>query len=141
VRTLYRDDSVLVTDVLFKTRGQRPTSVAIAELDHLYVVRVRASGGRAALTRIWPVLLSIVTAAVIVAFALRDAMWEQLVLPTAALVLAGALLIFHPQRGCVTNELWAVTGRDHLCLYRSTDARIFEQVRRAVIRAREHTRP
>jgi hypothetical protein len=40
-------------------------------------------------------------------------------------------------RSSVTHELWGVVDDAHFCLYRTVDSRAFEQIRRAVIRARE----
>jgi hypothetical protein len=129
---LYRSPTLLITHKVI----QSPTAhYMIADLAY---VRVVVRGGNAA----------VATAARVAAvvFATGFGVWavtapNQMLMIAAMVLLAsslvgGACVRVSPTR----HEIWAMHGRDDVCLLVTRDAQVFGQVRRALMRALEHRR-
>lgn len=138
MRIYYRAGPVLVTESLFHVTGRPP--LRIDEFDDMYIVNVRESeSSRGFVRRMWPALVAV---AACVAVSVHDTVagGGLLLVPATVLMVSTAMLLAGRHAPAWSRELWAVTGTGHVCLFRSGDRRTFDQVRRAVIRAREAAR-
>ncbi len=133
-RTYYRGPDAVVTSELFVWRTQPPKIFAIRELRNVGIARCSAESGRPHTTH--------AAAGSVLAVAL----WP--IPNTPALVAVGLLVIALP--GVIAAyrrlrpRLWELQGiyRDEeVILYASTDARVFNQVARALRRAMEDADP
>ena len=134
-RTYYRGPDAVVTNELFVWRTSPPKLFAIRDLKMVGIVRrevdrsrpstARAAGPAVLALAVWPIVdtpLLIVTAIFAVA------------LPAVA---AAAFWRLRPRRW----ELHATYRGAEVLLYASTDARVFNQVARALRRAMEDNNP
>jgi uncharacterized protein DUF6232 len=129
---LYESADLLVTDKAVTSRSER------YRIDDLAYVRVVVYGQKAAAAiagRVGAVLLAVVFGVwAVVAPSDRHTVFATVLL--ASSVVGGACIRVTPRR----HEIWAVHGRRDVCLFTTTDERVFGQVRRALMRAMEHRR-
>jgi hypothetical protein len=139
VLIFYQSPSVLITDQLFRVHGRQNLAVSIKQLDHVYALRVtqRTTPGWPG-RRLWTSAGVAMTSAILVIQDLVSGPDEPLLAFVIALLLYYALWLGDRRRFPPVHELWAVINGRHVCLLRCQDSSTFGQVRRALIRAREH---
>ena len=132
VRTYYRGPDAAVTDELFIWQSGATKAFVVAELHDVGLVRQEASR----LRRLVAALLLAVAAGA----------WVQLELLGKWYVGVGALVAAVAVAGWPSHtRSWMLTadyrGEPEVMLYSSADARVFNQVSRALRRAMEDSRP
>ncbi|GAA1029940.1 hypothetical protein GCM10009557_20220 [Virgisporangium ochraceum] len=105
------------------------------------MVRVRTASGMPVLRQVWPAAVAAGALIASGAYGMHHGAPPPLFTLLTALLTANVVLTICRRRVRPTNELWAVVGDKHVCMYRTTNIQVFGQVRRAVIRAREAQRP
>ena len=134
-RTYYRGPDAVVTSELFVWRTSPPKIFAIRDLEHVGIARCDAGSGRPH------------TAHAVAAPVIAVAVWP--VVGTPGQIAVGALAVALPAIVAVTYwrrrpRLWELHGiyrNAEIILYASTDARVFNQVARALRRAMEDAGP
>lgn len=139
MRIYYQTASVLITEQEFRVKGRPPWR--IDDFDDMYVVDVRETEPpQWRLRRIWPATVVILAGSVVAVHDLVGGGGAPLFVPAVVLVVCAGVLIGGGRNTGSISELWAVTEAGHVCLFRSRDKRTFDQIRRAVVRARESGR-
>ena len=135
-RTYYRGLDAVVTDKLFVWRTKQTKGFVVRDLRSVQLVRSHGS-------RVGPYAAPIVGGAVVLAAALWTTLGGQ-----PALYAVGALTVAVPAGFAVGSrlrpQLWELRATyhgTHVVLYASSDARVFNQVARALRRAVEDARP
>jgi hypothetical protein len=129
----YRSRDVLITDRLFAVREPGPARYAIAELA---LPRVVVSGHHPA-GRYAAWVAGVAALLAVVAWPRLNSVEQQLAIVGMVLLpslVSGACIRVIPRQ----HELWATYRYRHVCLFSTTDAQRFGQVRRALVRALEH---
>jgi hypothetical protein len=134
-RTYYRGPDAVVTSELLVWRTSPARIFAIRELRRVGIARCDAASGR-------PHTMHAAAGPVLAAVA-----WP--ILDTPAMAAVGALAVALPAAAAVTywwrrSRLWELHGtyrNAEVILYASTDARVFNQVARALRRAMEDAAP
>jgi hypothetical protein len=140
VRVYYRAGSVLVTGTTFQVTGRPPRR--IAEFNDVYVVNVRgAESPRWTVHRRWPVLVVVAACVAVAVHDVTSGRGTPLLVPAIVLLVCAVTVLVTGRGTDSIDELWAVTGKGHVCLLRSRDKRTFGQIRRALVRAREDGSP
>jgi hypothetical protein len=133
--TYYRGKAGLITDKFFEVIAPARITFLIDELEDVHIVR-----GEARPVHLVPVPVAgvaTVLGAIGLSFAGSPAVLvAAFVLVFAAVVVAGAYWRMSPR----TYELRASYRLFEVCLFRSTDATLFGQVSRGLMRALEHRR-
>jgi len=132
VRTYYRGPDAAVTDELFIWQSGATKSFVVAELHDVGLVRQEAS-------RVGRLVVAL-------PLAVAGAAWVQLELLARWYVGIGALIAAVTVAGWPSHtRSWMLTadyrGAAEVTLYSSADARVFNQVSRALRRAMEDSRP
>jgi peptidoglycan/LPS O-acetylase OafA/YrhL len=137
MRIYYRSGSVLVTERVFKVSGRPPWQ--LAEFADMYVVNFRGiEYSRWTARRLWPTALAVLACAVVAVDGMVGGGGAPLLVPAAVLAACAVIVLLGGRTTESISELWAITDAGHICLFRSRDKRMFDQVRRAVVRAREY---
>lgn len=147
----YRGPCVHITHEVFQVRGPYQRKFAIRELSQVYVVQRAVQSGQTnrAVTHVRSAGLAGVAAVLAAVAAIGGPVLDEPSMSLTALgVLAligvvialswaasGTCLWIRPTR---VLQLWAVYHGQHVCLFESTNAQAFGQVKRALVRAVEH---
>jgi hypothetical protein len=134
MRIYYQGPDAVVTSELFIRRGPSPDTFAICDLRNVYIAPDQHEGAGALV-----VSTAATLAAVAVAYGFGGP-WSALAATAAATVGLGFGVVrwrHRPRR----HELRAVYRGSVVALYASSDARVFNQISRALLRALENMPP
>jgi|tagenome__1003787_1003787.scaffolds.fasta_scaffold20915231_2 hypothetical protein len=136
MRIYYRGPDAVVTSELFVRHGPAPGRFAIRDLRDVGIAPGEPEGVRPGFV-IFPAAAAALVAAVLVSVAGGVVIAAVIVISATG---AGAAFAAVRQRRPRRWELRATCRGRHVTLYASTDARVFNQVSRALLRAIENDR-